>query len=97
MFMRFERLNQKEKERRKVVITKLIFETVTDETFMKYIITGDETWIYEFDIKIKRQSSKWRQRNKPKRSRQSRSIIKILLTVFFNYHVVIHTQRIPTD
>ena len=30
-----------------------------DENFLKTIVTGDETWVYGYDIKTKAQSSQW--------------------------------------
>jgi NAD dependent epimerase/dehydratase family enzyme len=30
-----------------------------DENFPKRIITGNETWFYEYDVEMKMQSSQW--------------------------------------
>jgi len=29
------------------------------ETFFKNIVTGDETWVYDYDVKTKAQSLHW--------------------------------------
>lgn len=64
---------------------------------MNCIITGDETWIYAYDPKTTDQSSEYRAKSepKPKKSRQSRSKIKVMLTVFFDYHGVVHSEFLP--
>ena len=31
----------------------------SDDTFLKRIITGDETWVYGYDMETKNQSSQW--------------------------------------
>jgi hypothetical protein len=33
--------------------------TSEDENFLKRIITGDETWVYGYDVETKIQSSQW--------------------------------------
>ena len=51
-------LNFLQKERR-VEVAKEILANVSDEpAFIKRIITGDETWIYEYDVETAQQSSK---------------------------------------
>ncbi|XP_011631491.1 histone-lysine N-methyltransferase SETMAR-like [Pogonomyrmex barbatus] len=64
---------------------------------MKRMITGDETWIYAYDPETTDQSSEYRAKGeaRPKRSCQSRSKIKVLLTVFFDYHGVVHYEFLP--
>ncbi|KMQ87532.1 mariner mos1 transposase [Lasius niger] len=90
-------LNFLQKEHRKQVAEDMIFRASTDPTFMKRIITGDETWVYEYDMQTSQQSSEWRFENepKPKRPRQSRSKIKVMLTVFFDYRGVVHSEFLP--
>ena len=50
----------------------------------KCIITGDETWIYAYDPEITDQSSEYRAKGeaRPKTAPQSRSKIKVMMTVF---------------
>ena len=64
----------------------------------KQIITGDESWIYAYDPETTDQSSQYRLKGdaKPKRPRQSRSKIKVMLTVFFDYRGVVHYEFLPT-
>ena len=51
---------------------------------LKCIITEDEIWIYAYDPETTDQSSENRGKGeaRPKRARQSRSKIKVMMTVF---------------
>ena len=75
-----------------------MFTNVADDPkFIKCIITSDETWVYEYDVETAQQSSEWRTKNepKPKKPRQSRSKIKVMLIVFFDYRLVVHHDFVP--
>ena len=56
-----------------------------DPDFLKKVITGDESWVYGYDPETKAQSSQWKspESPRPKKARQSRSNVKVMLTVFF--------------
>jgi histone-lysine N-methyltransferase SETMAR len=47
-------------------------------------VTGDESWIYEYDLETKRQSEEWKHGGSPhsKKARKNHSKIKIMLIVF---------------
>ncbi|XP_011263146.2 uncharacterized protein LOC105255530 [Camponotus floridanus] len=87
-------LNFFEKERRINICKEMLSDY---QSVMKRIITGDETWIYAYDPKTTDQSSEYRAKGeaKPKRSRQSRSKIKIMLTAFIDYRGVVHSEFLP--
>ena len=38
----------------------------SDPSFIKQIITGDETWIYKYDTHSRHQASEWRSPNEPR-------------------------------
>lgn len=92
-----KKLNFLQKEHRKVIAEDMISQASNDSTFMKCIITGDETWVYEYNMQTSQQSSEYRFKNepKPKKPRQSRSKIKVMLTVFFTYRGVVHSEFLP--
>ena len=52
------------------------------------VIAGDESWVYGYDVEAKAQSSQWKytESPRPKKARQVQSNVKVLLTVFFDYH-----------
>lgn len=87
-------LNFLQKEERKTVAKEMLTMSDTD---IQHIITGDETWVYEYDVETAQQSSEWRLPNepKPKKPRQSRSKIKVMLTVFFDSQGVVHSEFLP--
>ena len=66
-------LNFLQKEPRVEVAKEMLANVANDLTFIKRIITGDETWVYEYDVETAQQSSEWRVKNdsKPKNPRQS--------------------------
>ena len=37
-----------------------------DPDLLKKLITGDESWVYGYDIEIKAQSSQWKHPEEPK-------------------------------
>ncbi|XP_020298007.1 uncharacterized protein LOC109862383 [Pseudomyrmex gracilis] len=87
-------LNFFEKERR-VSICETMLSDYQD--VIKRIISGDETWIYAYDPETADQSSEYRVKGepKPKKPRQNRSKIKVMLTVFFDYRGVVHSEFLP--
>jgi hypothetical protein len=53
-----------------------------DQIAIKNIITGDETWVDGCDVKTKAQTSQWVSKTspRPKKARQVRSNVKVMLT-----------------
>lgn len=92
-----KKLNFMQKQRRIDVSEEMLSELRNDPMFFSHIITGDESWVYEFDMETEQQSSEWRLPNepKPKKPRQSKSKIKTLLTVFFDIRGIVHYEFLP--
>ena len=69
----------------------------SDPSFIKRIITGDETWIYAHDMHSRHQASEWRSPNepRPKKPRRFQSKKKAMLTVFMDYRGVVHHEFLP--
>ena len=73
--------------KRRMDITQEKLTTFNDDPdLLKKIITGEESWVYGYDIATKAQSSQWKrpEEPRPKKARQVRSNVKVLLTVFFD-------------
>ena len=68
-----------------------------DPEFIKTIITGDETWVYGYDPETKFQSSQWKypESPRPKKARQVRSNVKVMLTCFFDSRGIVHHEYAP--
>jgi len=64
---------------------------------LKNVITGDETWIFEYDPETKRQSKEWHTSVslRPKNARMSKSKIKSMLICFFDSQGIVHTEFVP--
>jgi len=69
----------------------------SDSNFLNTVITGDESWVYGYDPETKAQSSQWRHSSspRPKKARQVRSNVKVLLTVFLDSPGVVHHEYAP--
>ena len=92
-------LNFLQKLNRVKVVEDMLERVNSDPTFIKRIVTGHETWVYEFDMQTSLQASEWRLLAKPtenmKKRRQNRSKIKLMLTVFSHYRVFVHSEFLP--
>jgi len=66
----------------------------SDSNFLNTVITGDENWVYGYDPETKAQSSQWKHSSspRPKKARQVRSNVKVLLTVFLDSHGVVYHE-----
>jgi len=73
------------KENHVTVSQELFDHSNADENFLKNVITGDETWVYGYDVETKVQSSQWMGKlsPRPKKAHRSRSNVKVMLIVFF--------------
>ena len=78
-------LTDAQKENRVTVSQELFDRSNADENFLKNVITGDETWVYGYDVETKVQSSQWMGKlsPRPKKARQSRSNVKVMRFFLF--------------
>lgn len=60
-------------------------------TFIKYIINGDEIWVYEFDMLTKQQTGEWCDRKKNYQPQSKKG----LLIVFMDYRGVMNHKILP--
>jgi len=66
-----------------------------DRNFLSRVITGDESWLYNYGTETKQQSSEWKMPSspRPKKARQVRSNIKsVLILFFFNIRGIVHKE-----
>ena len=61
------------------------------------VVTGDESWIFEYDPLTKRQSLEWKSASspRPKKARLFKSKIKVMLIVLFDVHGIVHLEFLP--
>ncbi|UYV74744.1 hypothetical protein LAZ67_12000768 [Cordylochernes scorpioides] len=79
-------LNCDQKQHRKNIANEMLDSVRDDPNLLQRVITGDEAWVYGYDVETKAQSSQWKlpHEPRPKKARQVRSNVKVLLTVLFN-------------
>jgi len=68
-----------------VLVSRELLDCVTSEPgFLQWVITEDETWIFEYNPTTKRQSSEWHTYQSPrtKKARMSKSRVKTMLIIF---------------
>jgi hypothetical protein len=89
-------LTPEQKEHHVAICQELRQRAVDDPSFMLRVITGDESWVYGYDLKTKQQSSQWKSPESPrtKKARQSRSVTKSTL-VFFDIRGIVHHEFVP--
>ena len=65
--------------------------------FLGKVITGDETWVFQYDLETKRQSLQWKTAAspRPKKARMSKSKIKMMLITFFDQRGLVHHEFVP--
>lgn len=90
-------LSEEQKEARASAACDLVGCVENDRNFMTKIITGDESWVYGYDPETKAQSSQWKcpASPRPKKARQVRSNVKVMLTVFFDQQGIVHHEYAP--
>jgi len=69
----------------------------SDLNFLSKVITGDESWCYEYDPETKQASSQQKTPTspRPKKARQVRSKVKMMLIVFFDVRGIVHREFVP--
>ena len=71
--------------------------TRNDPNFLSSVITGDESWVYGYNLETKQQSSQWKRlaSPQPKKARQVKSNVKSMLITFFNMEGIVHKEFVP--
>jgi hypothetical protein len=64
-----------------------LLQRANDENLLKYVITGDKMWVFDYDIETKEQSSDWSSPAFPcpKKAQQPQSQVKAMLLFFFDH------------
>ena len=71
-------LTQEQKDRRLNVCQDILQQLEMDNKFLEKVITGDESWIFQYDPETKRQSRQWKTPTspRPKKARMQWSQVK---------------------
>ena len=68
-----------------------------EPNFLDKVITGGESWVFDYDPETKWQSKKWHMKISPrlKKARMSRSRMKTMIIVFFNSCGIVRKEFVP--
>jgi len=90
-------LTEDQKANRVNISQALLDRVNVDENFLKTIVTGDEAWVYGYNVETKSQLSQWvgQRSPRPKKARMSRSNMKVMLLVFVDWQGIIHHEFVP--
>jgi hypothetical protein len=80
-------LTIEQKLRRKFVCVDLLETLSAEPDFLDTVVTGDESWIFAYDLETKRQSMQWKTNNAScpkKKAHMTKSKIKTMFIVFFD-------------
>ena len=83
---------------RRVNFCQDMLEKIRDDPDILYqVITGDKTWVFQYDPEMKRQSMQWKTAESPrlKKVSMSKSKIKVMLIAFYEQKGLIHHEFVP--
>ena len=71
----------------------------TEPILLKRVVTGNESWIFEYDPLTKQQSLEWKSAlsPRPKKARVFKSKTKVMLIAFFDVHKIVYAEFLPKD
>lgn len=90
-------LTDAQKQHRVEVCEELKQLCADNPNFLNNVITGDESWVFQYDPESKRQSAEWHTTSSPrqKKARMSKSRVKSMLIVFFYAKGIVHHEFVP--
>ena len=86
--------NEEQKERRVQLCQDILEQFETEANLLKRVVTGDESWIFEYDPLTKRQSLEWKiaLSPRPKKVRVFKTKTKVMLIAFFDVHGIVQEE-----
>ena len=90
-------LSEDQKQQRVTVSQDIIEYLEDDPDLLGRVITGGESWIFEYDPETKRQSRQWKSpaSPRPRKARMSKSKVMVMLIAFFNINGIVHFKFLP--
>ena len=87
-------LSEDQKQHRVNFCRDMLEKTRDDPDILYQVITGDETWVFQYDPETKRQSMQWKtaESPRPKKARMSKSKTKVMLIAFFDQKGLVHHE-----
>ena len=68
-----------------------------DEKNLENVITGDKSWVFQYDPETKRQSRQWKSVSspRPKKACMQCAQVKVMLITFFDHQGMVHHEFVP--
>ena len=68
-----------------------------DKKFLENVITGDESWVFQYDPETKRRSRQWKSVSlpRPKKACMQHSQVNMMLITFFDHQEMVHHKFVP--
>ena len=87
-------LSVEQKANRLEICQDLLGRLEIEPHFLHKVITGDKSWVFDYDPETKRQSEEWHTKSsrRRKKARMSRSRVKTMIIVFFDSHSIVHKE-----
>ena len=86
--------NEEQKERRGQLCQDILEQLETEPNLLKRVVTGDESWIFEYDPLTKRQSLEWKSALSPRPKKLSvfKTKTKVMLIAFFDVYGIVQAE-----
>ena len=90
-------LTEEQKAQRLNARRDILQQMEADEKLLENVITGDKSWVFQYDRERKRQSRQWKSVSspRPKKSLIQRSQVKVMLITFFDHQEMVHHEFVP--
>ena len=90
-------LSEYQKQQRFTVCQNITKGLEAEPDLLNSIITGDETWVFEYDPETKRQSCEWKSYGSPRpvKAMKLKSKVKVMLIMFFDIQGIVHFEFLP--
>jgi len=90
-------LREQQRDARLSVCANLLEQVEGDPKLMDRVITGEESWLFQYDPETKHQSLEWRSEGspRPKKACMSKSEVKYMLVCFFDSMGIVHKECVP--
>ena len=69
----------------------------SSEKLLENVITGNKSWVFQYDPETKRQSRQWKSvfLSRPKKACMQHSQVKVMLITFFDHQGMVHHEFVP--
>ena len=89
-------LNGGQKEQHVQVCQDILEQLETEPNLLTRVVTGNESWIFEYDPLTIQQSLEWKSAlSPPKKMRMFKSKTTVMLIAVFDVNAIVHAEFLP--